>query len=73
MGKKKGKPLKILPVRNQSGGRQTGKEDRGKTGRREVRHPQPREYEYPPDKAKIATDNILKQAEFFADQWNVNE
>jgi len=29
-----------------------------------------RKYGYPPDKAKIATDNILKQAELLADDWS---
>ena len=28
-----------------------------------------REYGYPPDQQKIATDNILKQAELFAEEW----
>jgi type I restriction enzyme, R subunit len=31
-----------------------------------------RQYGYPPDKQLIATDNILKQAELFADEWNEN-
>ena len=25
---------------------------------------------YPPDKQKLATENILKQAELFADEWS---
>lgn len=29
-----------------------------------------RKYGYPPDEQKLATENILKQAEFFADEWN---
>ena len=29
-----------------------------------------KEYGYPPDKQKLATENILKQAEYFADEWN---
>ena len=29
-----------------------------------------RQYGYPPDKQKLATDNILKQAELFADEWS---
>ena len=29
-----------------------------------------REYGYPPDKQKLATENILKQAELFADEWS---
>lgn len=29
-----------------------------------------REYGYPPDKQKLATDNILKQAEMFATDWS---
>ena len=28
------------------------------------------QYGYPPDKQKMATDNILTQAEFFADEWS---
>ncbi|NLB55082.1 MAG: DUF3387 domain-containing protein, partial [Lentisphaerae bacterium] len=28
-----------------------------------------RQYGYPPDKQKLATENILKQAELFADEW----
>lgn len=28
-----------------------------------------RQYGYPPDKQKLATENILKQAELFADKW----
>ena len=31
-----------------------------------------RQYGYPPDKQKLATENILKQAELFADQWSLN-
>ncbi len=30
-----------------------------------------KKYGYPPDKQKLATENILKQAEFFADEWSV--
>ena len=30
-----------------------------------------RQYGYPPDKQKLATENILKQAELFADEWRV--
>ncbi len=30
-----------------------------------------RQYGYPPDKQLIATENILKQAELFADEWSV--
>jgi len=29
-----------------------------------------RQYGYPPDKQKLATENILKQAELFADEWS---
>ena len=29
-----------------------------------------REYGYPPDKQKLATESILKQAELFADEWS---
>ena len=29
-----------------------------------------RKYGYPPDKQKIATENVLKQAEMLADEWN---
>ena len=29
-----------------------------------------KEYGYPPDKQKLATENILQQAEYFADEWN---
>jgi len=29
-----------------------------------------RKYGYPPDKQKLATENILKQAELFADEWS---
>lgn len=29
-----------------------------------------RQYGYPPDQQKLATDNILKQAELFADEWS---
>ena len=29
-----------------------------------------RKYGYPPDKQKLAAENILKQAELFADEWN---
>ncbi len=29
-----------------------------------------REYGYPPDKQKLATENILKQAELFVDSWS---
>lgn len=32
-----------------------------------------REYGYPPDQEKLATDNILKQAELFASQWSVTD
>ena len=28
-----------------------------------------RKYGYPPDKQKIATDNVLEQAKNFADEW----
>ena len=28
-----------------------------------------RKYGYPPDKQKIATENVLKQAEMLADEW----
>jgi len=28
-----------------------------------------RKYGYPPDKEKLATDNVLKQAEMLADEW----
>lgn len=28
------------------------------------------QYGYPPDKQKLATDNILKQAELFAEDWS---
>ena len=31
-----------------------------------------RKYGYPPDKQKIASENILKQAELFAGQWARN-
>ncbi len=31
-----------------------------------------REYGYPPDKQKLATDNILKQAEMFATDWSAD-
>ena len=30
-----------------------------------------RQYGYPPDKQKLATENILKQAELFADEWSL--
>ncbi len=30
-----------------------------------------RQYGYPPDEQKLATDNILKQAELFANEWSV--
>ena len=26
---------------------------------------------FPPDKQKLATENILKQAELFADEWSI--
>jgi len=29
-----------------------------------------RQYSYPPDKQKLATENILQQAELFADEWS---
>ena len=29
-----------------------------------------KEYGYPPDKQKLATENILQQAEYFADEWS---
>ena len=29
-----------------------------------------REYGYPPDQQKLATDNVLKQAEMFAAEWS---
>ena len=29
-----------------------------------------RQYGYPPDKQKIATENVLKQAELLADDWS---
>jgi len=29
-----------------------------------------RQYGYPPDKQRLATENILKQAELFADEWS---
>ena len=29
-----------------------------------------KEYGYPPDKQKLATENILQQAEFYADDWS---
>ncbi len=29
-----------------------------------------RQYGYPPDKRKLATENVLKQAELFADEWS---
>ena len=29
-----------------------------------------KEYGYPPDKQKLATENILQQAEYFADEWD---
>ena len=29
-----------------------------------------RKYGYPPDKQKLATENIIKQAELFADEWS---
>ncbi|MCK5056602.1 MAG: DUF3387 domain-containing protein [Candidatus Aminicenantes bacterium] len=28
-----------------------------------------REYGYPPDKQKIATETVLKQAELYAEEW----
>ena len=28
-----------------------------------------RKYDYPPDKQKIATEDVLKQAEMLADEW----
>ncbi|HEA66942.1 MAG TPA: DUF3387 domain-containing protein [Desulfobacterales bacterium] len=28
-----------------------------------------RKYGYPPDKQKLATENVLKQAEMLADDW----
>ncbi len=31
-----------------------------------------RQYGYPPDKQKLATENILKQAELFADEWSLD-
>jgi len=30
-----------------------------------------RQYGYPPDQRKLATENILKQAELFADEWSL--
>ena len=30
-----------------------------------------RQYGYPPDQQQLATDNILQQAELFADEWSV--
>jgi type I restriction enzyme R subunit len=32
-----------------------------------------RTYGYPPDMAKLATENILKQAELLADEWSINK
>jgi type I restriction enzyme R subunit len=32
-----------------------------------------REYGYPPDQQKLATENILQQTELLADEWSVGE